>query len=205
MMLKSIIFVSYALVFSVFLSHRAMADFEGIINIDEDSANNSETSKNNKPVDSSDGSGDDENDYGSVMTDEIRDGDEAKTESSMVDIYIAIPTTKESATTEAETTTNKARITDSIEKTTEKSGNIITEGPIGGEKSSNVEARVDKKFSRVLPIELIVAVVVGTVCVVIPIVFVAYRIRKRNEGSYVLSNAGYKDTLQGDTGKEVFV
>lgn len=205
MMLNSIIFVSYALVFSVFLSHRAMADFEGIINIDEDSANNSETSKNNKPVDSSDGSGDDENDYGSVMTDEIRDGDEAKTESSMVDIYIAIPTTKESATTEAETTTNKARITDSIEKTTEKSGNIITEGPIGGEKSSNVEARVDKKFSRVLPIELIVAVVVGTVCVVIPIVFVAYRIRKRNEGSYVLSNAGYKDTLQGDTGKEVFV
>ena len=204
-MLKSIIFVSYALVFSVFLSHRAMADFEGIINIDEDSANNSETSKNNKPVDSSDGSGGDENDYGSVMTDETRDGDEAKTESGMVDIYIAIPTTKESATTEAETTTNKARITDSIEKTTEKPGNIITEGPIGGEKSSNVEARVDKKVSRVLPTELIVAVVVGTVCVVIPIVFVAYRIRKRNEGSYVLSNAGYKDTLQGDTEKEVFV
>ena len=123
----------------------------------------------------------------------------------MVDIYIAIPTTKESATTEAKTTTDKARITDIIEKTTEKPENIITEEPIGREKSSNVEARVDKKVSRVLPIELIVAVVVGTVCVVILIAFVAYRIRKLDKGSYVLSDASYKDTLQGGTGKEVFV
>jgi len=75
------------------------------------------------------------------------------------------------------------------------------------DKSPNAEARVDKKVLRVLTTEVIAAVVVGAVCAVILIAFLVYRLRKRDEGSYALSDAGYKDTykLQGDTGKEAFV
>lgn len=76
--------------------------------------------------------------------------------------------------------------------------------------SPNAEARIDEKTGsvlRVLTTEVIAAVVVGAVCAVILIAFLVYRLRKRDEGSYALSDAGYKDTykLQGDTGKEAFV
>ena len=76
--------------------------------------------------------------------------------------------------------------------------------------SSNAEAQVDeidRSALSVLTTEVIAAVVVGAVFAVILIAFLVYRLRKRDEGSYALSDLGYKDTyrLQGDTGKEAFV
>ena len=66
---------------------------------------------------------------------------------------------------------------------------------------------VGEKVPKVLTTEVIAAVVVGAVCAVILIAFLVYRLRKRDEGSYALSDGGYKDTykLQADTGKEAFV
>lgn len=83
-----------------------------------------------------------------------------------------------------------------------------TDAPDDDSPKAKAKARVDEKtvFS-VLTTEVIAAVVVGAVCAVILIAFLVYRLRKRDEGSYALSDAGYKDTykLQGDTGKEAFV
>lgn len=209
--------------------HRAMADFDGLINIDDPSPN-SESSENSQPADGSNGEGDDEDDYGSVMSDESGSGsgEETTTDSSIVDVSVVSPTTEESAvTTEAEMTTMDNQIPESTEKATKEPDNGVSEGEeeektseddsmFGGgvaatddptEKSPNAEARVDEKVLRVLTTEVIAAVVVGAVCAVILIAFLVYRLRKRDEGSYALSDAGYKDTykLQGDTGKEAFV
>ena len=214
-----------------------MANFDGLINIDDDSSFNSEKPESRKPVHSSDGEGDDEDD-GSVMSDESGSGsgDEATTDTGIVDVSVVSPTTKETATTEATTTSEiDNQITDSTEKASDNPENFITEEPVepidgeetedenmlgggvggGGEvtteesteKSPNAEARVDEKVLRVLTTEVIAAVVVGAVCAVILIAFLVYRLRKRDEGSYALSDGGYKDTykLQGDTGKEAFV
>ena len=141
MTLKSLL---SALVFSMVLFHHAMANFDEVINIDDDSAPSSEKSEGSTPVDSSDGEGDD--DYGSVMSDESGNG------------------SSDEATTDP-----------------------------------NTEAKADKKVSRVL---ITATVVVGAVCIVILIAILICWLRKRDEGSYALSDAGYKETFQGDKGKE---
>lgn len=211
-----------------FVVERTMADFDGMIDIDEDSDYPiSQNSERIKRAFSSDFGEDDEDD-GSVMSDESGSGSgEETTEPSIVDVSVVSPTTEEAAVTTKETTTIDNEITESSEEPTEEdSENELTDEPTdedGGDvygggvsetdppndpDSPNAEAQVDEKsVVRVLTTEVIAAVVVGAVCAVILIAFLVYRLRKRDEGSYALSDAGYKDTykLQGDTGKEAFV
>ena len=110
------------------------------------------------------------------------------------------PTTKDIAETTEKTTEGKGEQT--------KKPSIVTEGP-SEDPDVNAAARSDpeEKVLRVLTTEVIAAVVVGAVCAVILIAFLVYRLRKRDEGSYPLSDSSYKDTykLRGDTGKEAFV
>lgn len=232
---KLLLLVCVALASTLFASHGAMAaDLDGLINIDDEDAANSKTSdSDSKPVDGSNGEGDDE-EYGSaVQSDESGSGSgDTTTDPSIVDLSVVSPTTEQtSATSKGETTTEISNvITENTEEPTEDPDNNI-DGVDGGEtrdgdtlgggvgvednksdKSPNAEANVDdepvaKKVLRVLTTEVIAAVVVGAVCAVILIAFLVYRLRKRDEGSYALSDAGYKDTykLQGDTGKEAFV
>lgn len=205
----------------------AMADFDGLIDIDEDTDDRVSQNIEKRSVESFDGEGDDE-DYGSagIMSDESGSGsgNETTTDKPIVDVSVVSPTAKESTATTEKTTTIDNEIPEDTEEPTEEE---ITDRPFDGDgdgdvygggvsetdapnedDSPNAEARVDEKSAlRVLTTEVIAAVVVGAVCAVILIAFLVYRLRKRDEGSYALSDAGYKDTykLQGDTGKEAFV
>lgn len=79
-------------------------------------------------------------------------------------------------------------------------GGVSKDGDVAARKGSQGELEV-------LSIEVIAAVIVGGVCAIILIAFLVYRLRKRDEGSYILTDTAYKDTnkLRGDTGKEAFV
>jgi len=212
-----------------FAIEHTMADFDGLIDIDGDSDDRVPQNIEKRSVENSNGEGDDE-DYGSVMSDESgsSSGDEITTE---VDITVVSPVstaTEEAIATTEETTTINNKITEDPEEPTEDKlpeeptdGNEVGGGDmVGGgisetdapddNDSTNAEAQVDeidKSAFSVLTTEVIAAVVVGAVCAVILIAFLVYRLRKRDEGSYLLSDVGYKDTykLQGDTGKEAFV
>jgi len=105
-----------------------------------------------------------------------------------------------------------------VKRSTEPpSERVVTVGPttedddmLGGgvSKDGDVAARKSEDGAlEVLTKEVIAAVVVGGVCAIILIAFLVYRLRKRDEGSYILTDTGYKDTnkLRGDTGKEAFV
>ena len=209
-----------------FVIEHTMADFDGLIDIDEDSNDRVSLNVEKRSVEISNG---DDEDYGSVMSDESGSGsgDDEPTTKDSVDVSVVSPTTTEEATTTAETiTTTDNEITEGAEEPTEDEmseeptdGNEVGGGDILGggisetdapedDDSPNAEARVDEKTAiSVLTTEVIAAVVVGAICAVILIAFLVYRLRKRDEGSYALSDAGYKDTykLQGDTGKEAFV
>lgn len=208
-----------------FAIERTMADLDGLIDIDEDSADHVSQNMKKESAESSNGEGDDEDDYGSViMSDESGSGESGEETTDIVDVSVISPTTEETTATSEKTTTINNEITEEPEKTTEEEiseeptdGNDVGDDIFGGgvstdapddDDSPNAEARVDEKSAlRVLTTEVIAAVVVGAVCAVILIAFLVYRLRKRDEGSYALSDAGYKDTykLQGDTGKEAFV
>lgn len=216
-------------IFVVGVAHeieRTMADFDGLIDIDGDFDDPvSKNSVSRRSVDSSEFEGDDEDYSGSVMSDESGSGsgDESTTVPSIVDVTVVSPTPEEPAVTTKKTTTIDNEIPENTEEPTDEE---FTDEPTGGEDDNmfgggvsetdppneqdtpNAEARVDEKsVLRVLTTEVIAAVVVGAVCAVILIAFLVYRLRKRDEGSYALSDAGYKDTykLHGDTGKEAFV
>ena len=95
-------------------------------------------------------------------------------------------------------------------KHTEKVSTTTSEDIFGGGVSSSdgdVAARKGPDEAlQVLTTEVIAAVVVGGVCAIILIAFLVYRLRKRDEGSYILTDNAFKDTkLRGDTGKEAFV
>lgn len=95
-------------------------------------------------------------------------------------------------------------------KNTEKVSTTTSEDLLGGGVSSDgdVAARkAEDEAVQVLTTEVIAAVVVGGVCAIILIAFLVYRLRKRDEGSYILTDNAFKDTnkLRGDTGKEAFV
>jgi len=210
-----------------FAIERTMADFDGLIDIDEENSDDHVAQNmKKKSTESSNGEGDDEDDYGSViMSDESGSGESGEQSTDKVDVSFVSPTTEETTATIEKTTTINNEITEEPEKTTEEEiseeptdGNEVVDDVFGGgvsetdapddDDSPNAEARVDEKSAlRVLTTEVIAAVVVGAVCAVILIAFLVYRLRKRDEGSYALSDAGYKDTykLQGDTGKEAFV
>lgn len=209
-----------------FAIERTMADFDGLIDIDEDSDDHVSQNMKKKSAESSNGEGDDEDDYGSViMSDESGSGESGEETTDIVDVSVVSPTTEETTATSEKTATINNEITEEPEKTTEEEiseeptdGNEVGDDVFGGgvsetdapddDDSPNAEARVDEKSAlTVLTTEVIAAVVVGAVCAVILIAFLVYRLRKRDEGSYALSDAGYKDTykLQGDTGKEAFV
>lgn len=205
-----------------FAIERTMADFDGLIDIDEeDSDDHVAQNMKKKSTESSNGEGDDEDDYGSViMSDESGSGESGE-QTTDIDVSVVSPTTEETTAAIEKTTTINNEITEEPEKTTEEEiseeptdGNEVDYGGVSetdapdDDDSPNAEARVDEKSAlRVLTTEVIAAVVVGAVCAVILIAFLVYRLRKRDEGSYALSDAGYKDTykLQGDTGKEAFV
>lgn len=202
-------------------------DLDGLINIDEDDLGpQKESTVINERVESADGEEDGEDDYsGSVMSDESGSGsgdggDETTTDPSIVDVTVVSPSV--TSTTEMDN-----EITESTSKSTVEPENVFGGGvntvsnnfatEDSTEESPNAEAQgqgrkggkdmVGEKVPKVLTTEVIAAVVVGAVCAVILIAFLVYRLRKRDEGSYALSDGGYKDTykLQADTGKEAFV
>lgn len=197
-------------------------DLDGLINIDEDdSGPQKESTVINERVESADGEEDGEDDYsGSVMSDESGSGSgdettgtQTTTDSSIVDVTVVSPSV--TSTTEMDN-----EITEGTSKSTEESENgdeNMYGGGVNTVRNNFAEAQeqggkggkdmVGEKVPKVLTTEVIAAVVVGAVCAVILIAFLVYRLRKRDEGSYALSDGGYKDTykLQADTGKEAFV
>lgn len=220
------------LLFSVFVVCVAFAIASTVAKYDDSIDIDSDTdfpllkeSKSTTSAESFDGEGDDEDDdYGSgTVSDESASG----SGESQVDVSVTTSTKKPDTKTE-QTTINLNEITDSTEKPTHDVGdNELIDGPtdendesmaggfsnIGDDEakdSPNAEEQTEENNEsvlRVLTTEVIAAVVVGAVCAVILIAFLVYRLRKRDEGSYALSDIGYKDTykLQGDTGKEAFV
>jgi len=100
-------------------------------------------------------------------------------------------------------------------KTIPPSEKVVTIQPTTGDESmlgggvskdGDVAARKGTKEElQVLTTEVIAAVVVGGVCAIILIAFLVYRLRKRDEGSYVLTDTAYKDTNKLRDGKEAFV
>lgn len=222
------------LLFSVFVVCVAFAIASTVAKYDDSIDIDSDTdfpllkeSKSTTSAESFDGEGDDEDDdYGSgTVSDESASG----SGESQVDVTVVTPSTKKPDTKTEQTTVNLNEITDSTEKPTHDVGdNELIDGPMDGngesmaggfsirdddepkEDSPNAETLTEENNEsvlRVLTTEVIAAVVVGAVCAVILIAFLVYRLRKRDEGSYALSDIGYKDTykLQGDTGKEAFV
>jgi len=109
------------------------------------------------------------------------------------------------------TTTKKPK--DKTKPTTEISNNAggadtYGGGPGGGntKEGDDSDPKALKREYQVLTTEVVAAIVVGAVCAIILIVFLVYRLRKRDEGSYALTDGGYNDTykLKGE-GKEAFV
>ena len=217
-----------------FAIEHTMADIDGLIDIDGDFDDRESQNSEKKYGESSNGKGDDEDDYGAsaVMSDESGSGsgEEATTEEPIVDVSVVGPTTEKATTTTEKTTTINNEITEGPEEPTEDEmseaptdgnedddGNMVgggiseTDAPDDESPKAEAKGRLgqadEKSVLRVLTTEVIAAVVVGAVCAVILIAFLVYRLRKRDEGSYALSDMGYKDTykLQADTGKEAFV
>lgn len=133
-----------------------------------------------------------------------------------------VPSTK--STTEPEPVTKKIPtkkpeyLTEEVREIEATTGDVVAktvspttvEGMLGGgiEEDGNVAAsKQERQGLRVLTKEVIAAVIVGGICAIILIAFLVYRLRKRDEGSYVLTDSAYKDTnkLRGDPGKEAFV
>lgn len=220
-----------------FAIDRTMAEFDDSIDIDGDTdSSEKKESESTKTVKIFDGEGDDdEDDDGSTtVSDESASGSGDPID-AIVDVTVVSPSTKQPDTTTEQTTENTNVIADSTQNPSEDP--LVDERPDGDNDESvvhggvsdtdddepseedtdedeqdtpNAEARTKEKEGsvlRVLTTEVIAAVVVGAVCAVILIAFLVYRLRKRDEGSYALSDACYKDTykLQGDTGKEAFV
>ena len=213
-----------------FAIEHTMANFDGLIDIDGDFDDRESQNFEKKSGESSNGKGDDEDDYAAsaIMSDESGSG--SGEETTTVDVSVVSPTTEKATTTTEKTTTINNEVTEGPEEPTEDEkseeptdenedgdGNMvgggISETDPPDDESPNAEAKAraghadEKSVLRVLTTEVIAAVVVGAVCAVILIAFLVYRLRKRDEGSYALSDIGYKDTykLQGDTGKEAFV
>lgn len=193
------LFICLMLVNGMFVNHGSMADFNGIINIDDPSPS-SQISGSSKVVDRSDGEGDDKDDDGAGMSEQgsasgSTSSDEATTDFSFVDASTP-------ATTHGITTTQSENfITDQMNT------HLFAPSDDVPEKPGNTKEAVNQKDLRVLITELIVTVVVGAVCAfVILIAFLVCRLQKQDEGSYALRE-GNKNTyqLQGNKGKEVFV
>lgn len=218
---KLILFVCVALGNVLFGLHGAMANDEEYIDIDGDaeSSNSGETKENY-------GKGGDDEDGSGVMSEESGSGSGEPSTSTddpnTVDVTVESVATTESATSaQGEATTEPSNeITDAGETTKGTSGVDENEsededvfgGGVGGDtmalqkKDKDLDNTAgEKEVMKVLTTEVIAAVVVGAVCAVILIAFLVYRLRKRDEGSYSLSE--YKDTykLHADTGKEAFV
>lgn len=219
---KLILFVCVAVGNVLFGLHGAMANDNEYIDIDGDaeSSNSGETKENY-------GKGGDDEDGSGVMSDESGSGSGEPSTStddpSTVDVTVESVATTESATSaQGETTTEQSNeITEAGETTKGTSGvdengsedeDDVFGGGVGGDtlalqkKDKDLDNTAgEKEVMKVLTTEVIAAVVVGAVCAVILIAFLVYRLRKRDEGSYSLSE--YKDTykLHADTGKEAFV
>lgn len=219
---KLILFVCVAVGNVLFGLHGAMANYDEYIDIDSDaeSSNSGETKENY-------GKGGDDEDGSAVMSEESGSGSGEPSTSTddpnTVDVTVESVATTESATSaQGETTTEQSNeITDAGETTKGTSGvdeNVSEDeddvfgGGVGGDtmafqkKDKDLDNTAgEKEVMKVLTTEVIAAVVVGAVCAVILIAFLVYRLRKRDEGSYSLSE--YKDTykLHADTGKEAFV
>lgn len=224
---KLILFVCLAVGNVLFGLHGAMANLEGYIDIDADaeSSNSGEAKENyGKGVDDEDGEG------SGVMSEESGSGSGEPSTStddlSTVDVTVeSIAATEATTSAQGEMTTERSNGINEAEGTAkgtsdvdeenvseDEDGNIFGGGVSDTMALQNKEKDEDntvgeKEVMKVLTTEVIAAVVVGAVCAVILIAFLVYRLRKRDEGSYSLSDVGYKDTykLHADTGKEAFV
>lgn len=220
---KLLLFVCVAVSTALLRFDGAMANFEGLIDID-DSVPDTKTSDSWKPMDEED---EEDEDDGSA------ESGSGSGETDGVDVSVtSASATETSTTTQGETTTEITNdITEKTEEPTEKhtdngiddltshdDGDDVGFGGVGKEPNSHDSDALamkgneddpvgEKEVITVLTAEVIAAVVVGAVCAVILIAFLVYRLRKRDEGSYALYDVGYKDTykLQGDNGKEAFV
>ena len=216
-------------VFVLGIASLALADQDGIIDIDDSSVPQVGAASSNEGSGSNGDDEDGEDSSASVLSDEgsggggSGSGEKATTEATdettteKVDVNVVTPT-------RAKTTKKTKKTTGTTEHTTEMSNEIDASTPKEKKStkhedqstkaptdSNGIEAQAlvdpEEKVLRVLTTEVIAAVVVGAVCAVILIAFLVYRLRKRDEGSYPLNDSSYKDTykLRGDTGKEAFV
>ena len=239
------LFLLVCLVFSVAcLVESANGDFDGMIDIDEQTPYRGVRRARATDGDSGD-LGDDEdddsvvNEGSGILSDSAVSGSGSGevdiitvTSSSTTTSTTTVPrkdsTTTSTTTTEteesAETTTEDNIVStdateepifmeeteEPVKEDEENDVNVVFAGGVGEtstQKTPKADPRVEDKVITVLTTEVIAAVVVGAVCAIILIAFLVYRLRKRDEGSYALSDAGFKDTYkpQGDTGKEAFV
>lgn len=217
-------------VFVLGIASLALADQDGIIDIDDSSVPQVGAAASNEGSGSNGDDEDGEDSSASVLSDEgsggggSGSGEKATTEATdettteKVDVNVVTPT-------RAKTTKKTKKTTGTTEHTTEMSNEIDASTPKEKKStkhedqstkaptslSNGIDAQAlagpEEKVLRVLTTEVIAAVVVGAVCAVILIAFLVYRLRKRDEGSYPLNDSSYKDTykLRGDTGKEAFV
>lgn len=222
---KLLLFVCLAIGNVVFRLDGAMANFDGYIDID-DSTPDAESSNSGETKDYGKGEDDEDGDGSGVMSEESGSGsgESTKTDSNIDVTVESAVATEPSTSAQGETTTEISNeITNEAEETTKGPSGVdeetVTEdednvfgGGVGGEtlaleKKDQDNSDGEKEVMKVLTTEVIAAVVVGAVCALILIAFLVYRLRKRDEGSYSLSDIGYKDTykLHADNGKEAFV
>lgn len=214
------------LVLAVFLSGYAhcKSDDSGQIFIDTLPQS---TARPPKPTTAVSG-GDDDEISGSgdpVMSDESGTSGGSGTDEppTTVDVTVVTPsrsvskkkTAKPTEVTEKSTKNNELpEIATTLEPQTKGTGkptdnNSVDEmfgGGVGKQAKEPDSKAVAKQPYQVLTVEVIAAIVVGAVCAIILIAFLVYRLRKRDEGSYALTDGGFNDTykLRGE-GKEAFV
>ena len=137
-----------------------------------------------------------------------------KTTEKPTDVHTPKPTELH---TEKSTENNEVPAEKGTKKPTTEGNNSVDDdegymvgGGVGNSKQEKEDEpdskAVSKKPYQVLTVEVIAAIVVGAVCAIILIAFLVYRLRKRDEGSYALTDGGFNDTykLRGE-GKEAFV
>lgn len=202
----------------VFVIEYSIVDFDGLIDIDGDSDDCVVEKFERKFGESFNGKGDDEDDYiFGVMFDESGSGsgEEIFLEDSVVDVFVVSFIIKKLNVIIEEIIIINNEIIEFIEELIEDEmleefidgnedgddnmfGGGILEIDVLDDDFLGVEVKVkvwidEKIVLSVFIIEVIVVVVVGVVCVVIFIVFFVYWFWKWDEGSYVLSDVGYKD------------
>lgn len=213
----------FVLVLVVFLSGYAQSKSDDSGPIFIDGAKSTAKPPNTKTVASR---GEDDEVSGSGVMGDASGGsgeESSAKETTTVDVSVVSPSAKVSATTVKQeesrtpsTLDNHIPSTDKSKKEpTKKKATTINNGigdmnayggGVGKSQNEDEDEAAEKREFQVLTTEVVAAIVVGAVCAIILIAFLVYRLRKRDEGSYALTDGGYNDTykLRGE-GKEAFV